>query len=287
MDGEGNVTAWMAEKASGDFVSKGRKGVMESRKGTITNPKVEEWIDLVKDAVFNAEDVLDEIDYEVSKRKLAAEQESQISVIGKNASPSTTLAINLRSKIHLKELTLEWCTDDEKSLHDKDVLENFQPHKNLKKLSIGNYGGIGFPNWLADHSLSNVVSLELKNRKYCIALPSLGLFPSLKSLSITGFHSIVAIGPEFCGNSSNASSLEILRFGDMKGWEEWKCEILSLTFPHLQELSIKNCLKLKGGLPQQLPSLRILVISNCEKLLSSIPFAPSLDKLVLRDCRNE
>ncbi|XP_028781985.1 putative disease resistance protein At3g14460 [Neltuma alba] len=202
-------------------------------------------------------------------------------------SPSRALAVNLRSKIHLKELTLEWCIDNEKSLHDKDVLENFQPHKNLKKLSIGNYGGIGFPNWLADHSLSNIVSLELRNCKYCISLPSLGLFPSLKSLSIIGFHSIAAIGPEFCGNSSNASSLEILRFGDMKGWEEWKCEILSLTFPHLQELSIKNCPKLKGQLPQQLPSLRILVISNCGKLLSSIPFAPCLDKLVLRDCGNE
>ncbi|XP_028789894.1 putative disease resistance protein At3g14460 [Neltuma alba] len=202
-------------------------------------------------------------------------------------SPSTAHAVNLRSKINLKELTLEWCKDKEKSLHDKDVLENFQPHKNLKKLSIGNYGGIEFPNWLADHSLSNLLFLELRHCKYCRSLPSIGLFPSLKSLSIIGFHSIVAIGPEFCGNSSNASSLEILRFGDMKAWEEWKCEILSLTFPHLQELSIKNCPKLKGQLPQQLPSLTMLVIYNCEKLLSSIPWAPSLDKLVLRDCGNE
>ncbi|XP_028775310.1 putative disease resistance protein At3g14460 [Neltuma alba] len=197
------------------------------------------------------------------------------------------LAVNLRSKIHLKELTLEWCIDNEKSPHDKDVLENFQPHKNLKKLSIVNYGGIEFPNWLADHSLSDLVSLELRHCKYCVSLPSIGLFPSLKSLSIIGFHNIVAIGPEFCGSSSNASSLEILRFGDMKSWEEWKCELVSLTFPHLQELSIENCPKLKGQLPQQLPSLRMLVISNCEKLLSSIPQDPSLDKLVLRNCGNE
>ncbi|XP_028757292.1 putative disease resistance protein At3g14460 [Neltuma alba] len=202
-------------------------------------------------------------------------------------SPSHALAVNLRSKIHLKELTLEWCIDNRKSHHDKDVLENFQPHQNLKKLSIGNYGAIEFPNWLANHLLSNLVSLELRHCKYCRSLPSIGLFPSLKSLSIIGFHSIVAIGPEFCGNSSNASSLEILRFGDMKAWEEWKCEILSLTFPHLQELSVENCPKLKGELPQQLPSLRMLVISNCEKLLSSIPWVSSLDKLVLKDCRNE
>ncbi|XP_028775315.1 putative disease resistance protein At3g14460 [Neltuma alba] len=177
------------------------------------------------------------------------------------ASPSAALGVNLRSKIHLKELTLEWCIDNEKSPHDKDVLENFQLHKNLKKLSFINYGAIEFPNWLVDHSLSNLVSLELRHCKYCISLPSIGIFPSLKSLSIIGFHNIVAIGPEFCGSSSNASSLEILRFGDMKSWEEWKCEILSLTFPHLQELSIENCPKLKGQLPQQLPSLRMLLES--------------------------
>ncbi|KAI9115253.1 hypothetical protein K1719_013572 [Acacia pycnantha] len=202
-------------------------------------------------------------------------------------SPSAASAVNLRSKVHLKELTLEWCIDHEKSQHDKGVLENFQPHQNLKKLSIGNYGGTEFPNWLADHSLSNLVSLELRNCKYCISLPSLGLFPSLKSLSIIGFHSIIAIGPEYCGNGSNATSLEILRLGDMNGWEEWKCETMALTFPHLRELSIENCPKLKGQLPQQLPSLRTLVICNCGKLLSSIPRAPSLDKLVLRDCGNE
>ncbi|KAI9112977.1 hypothetical protein K1719_016091 [Acacia pycnantha] len=49
----------------------------------ITNPKVKDWIDMVKDAVFDAEDVLDEIDYEMSKRKLEAEQKSQTSAIGK------------------------------------------------------------------------------------------------------------------------------------------------------------------------------------------------------------
>ncbi|XP_028789896.1 putative disease resistance RPP13-like protein 1 [Neltuma alba] len=202
-------------------------------------------------------------------------------------SSSAALAVNLRSKIHLKELTLEWCIDNKKSPHDKDVLENFQPHENLKKLSIGNYGGIDFPNWLANPSLSNLMSLELRHCKYCISLPSIGLFPSLKSLSIIGFDNIVAIGPEFCGSSSNASSLEILRFGDMESWEEWNCEILSLTFPHLQELSIVNCPKLKGQLPQQLPSLKMLVTSNCEKLLSSIPQDPSLDKLILRNCGND
>ncbi|XP_028789895.1 putative disease resistance RPP13-like protein 1 [Neltuma alba] len=57
--------------------------VDDAEQKQITNPKVEEWIDLVKDAVFDAEDVLDEIDYEMCKRKLEAEQESQTSAIGK------------------------------------------------------------------------------------------------------------------------------------------------------------------------------------------------------------
>ncbi|XP_054817056.1 putative disease resistance RPP13-like protein 1 [Prosopis cineraria] len=205
-----------------------------------------------------------------------------ISELQNIVSPVDALAVNLKTKIYLEELRLEWSMDNEKSQNDKDVLEKLQPYQNLKRLSISSYGGDGFPDWFVDLSLSKIVSLELRNCKYCSSLPSLGLFPYLKSLSIVGFDSIVAIGPEFHGNSSYTTSLEILRFGDMEAWEEWKYENMSLSFPHIQELSLENCPKLKGHLPPQLPSLRTLVIVNCEKLVDSILLASSLHKLVLR-----
>ncbi|XP_054815997.1 putative disease resistance RPP13-like protein 1 [Prosopis cineraria] len=192
--------------------------------------------------------------------------------------------VNLKSKTYVKELVLEWSINNEESQHDKNVLEMLEPHPNLKRLSISNYGGIRFPDWFTKFALSNIVSLELKNCKWCLSLPSLDLLPSLKSLLITGFHSIVTIGPDFYGNGSTTTSLEILRFRDMMTWVEWKCDVVLSAFPYLQELSIENCPNLKGHLPQQLPSLRMLVINDCEKFVASIPCAPSLHKLVLRNC---
>ncbi|MCI39167.1 CC-NBS-LRR resistance protein, partial [Trifolium medium] len=42
----------------------------------IRNQHVKAWLDAVKDAVFEAEDLLDEIDIQVSKCKLEAESQS-------------------------------------------------------------------------------------------------------------------------------------------------------------------------------------------------------------------
>ncbi|KAF7824659.1 putative disease resistance RPP13-like protein 1 [Senna tora] len=167
-----------------------------------------------------------------------------VSILGLQnvVNPGDALGANLTSKIHIEELHLEWSMDRDKPQNDKDVLEKLEPNKNLKKLQISNYGGIEFPYWFADSSLSNIVSLELSNCNYCLSLPSLGLLPWL----------------------------EFLRFEGMEEWEEWKCGNASgANFPRLRELSVVRCPKLKEHLPAQLPSLRKLVIDNCEQLQAS------------------
>ncbi|KAF7824658.1 putative disease resistance protein [Senna tora] len=198
--------------------------------------------------------------------------------------PMDAFESNFKNKMYLEELSLEWSVNNNQSQDDKDVLEKLQPHQNLKKLSIRNYGGIEFPDWLADLSLSNVVSLKLSNCKNCLSLPSLGLLTSLKSLSIIGFDSVVAIGPEFYGNTSCTipfGSLRILRFKDMVGWEKWNCENVSGIFLHLQELSLENCPKLKEEFPVQLPSLEKLIIECSEHFIPSVSWSPSLKVLGL------
>ncbi|XP_014502938.1 putative disease resistance RPP13-like protein 1 [Vigna radiata var. radiata] len=182
--------------------------------------------------------------------------------------PLDALEANLKNK-HLMELNLIWhrnqIPDDPRK--EKKVLENLQPSNQLEHLSIRSYCGTQFPSWIFDNSLSNLVSLELENCKYCLCLPPLGLLSSLKTLKITGLDGIVSIGAEFYGsNSSSFKSLERLEFYCMKEWEEWECKTTS--FPLLRQVGIVQCPKLKS-LPEQLLHLKDLSIQSCDILIIS------------------
>ncbi|KHN31998.1 Putative disease resistance RPP13-like protein 1 [Glycine soja] len=196
--------------------------------------------------------------------------------------PSDALAADLKNKTRLVELELEWNwnrnPDDSAKERDAIVIENLQPSKHLEKLSIRNYGGKQFPNWLSNNSLSNVVFLKLHNCQSCERLPSLGLLPFLENLEISSLDGIVSIGADFHGNgTSSFPSLETLKFSSMKAWEKWECEAVIGAFPCLQYLSISKCPKLKGDLPEQLLPLKKLQISECKQLEASAPRALELD----------
>jgi len=186
--------------------------------------------------------------------------------------PYDSLAADLKNKTHLVGLDLRWDLErkNEESIKEREVLENLQPSRHLKQLSIFNYCGTQFPGWLFEKFIFNMVSLELYYCKYCQWLPSLGLLTFLKYLEIDGLHEIVRIDADFYGNSCSAfASLEMLKFTDMQEWEEWKC--MAGAFPSLKELWVTNCPKLKGHLPEHLPRLRFLFIERCEQLVTSTP----------------
>ncbi|WVZ15921.1 hypothetical protein V8G54_013487 [Vigna mungo] len=124
----------------------------------------------------------------------------------------------------------------------------------------------------------------MKDCKYCLYLPPLGLLSSLKSLLIKGLDGIVSIGAEFYGsNSSSFKSLERLKFYDMKEWEEWECKTTS--FPRLRCLFMVQCPKLKG-LSEQLLHLEKLYIESCPNLIISehIEGTSALELLRTRSC---
>ncbi|XP_047164500.1 putative disease resistance protein At3g14460 [Vigna umbellata] len=199
--------------------------------------------------------------------------------------PSHASEAYLKNKPHIVELEFNWnwsCSSSvdssdsssDDSTKDEDVIENLQPSKHLKKLSIRSYMGEHFPNWLFDNSLPNLVSLVLKECEYCKRLPPLGLLPSLKDLRIEKLHGIVSIDADFYGNNSSSfKSLEKLYFFDMKEWEKWECKVVTGAFPRLQKLSIKGCPKLKGQLPELLVPLEKLCIRYCQKLEAFAPRA--------------
>ncbi|KAF3959650.1 hypothetical protein CMV_015558 [Castanea mollissima] len=75
----------------------------------------------------------------------------------------------------------------------------------------------------------------------------------------------------------------------MPEWQEWflfegEHEDGVGVFSTLKELCIIECPKLSGGLPSQLPSLIKLKIKKCQQLVASVPRAPTLNTLQLRDC---
>ncbi|XP_059652587.1 putative disease resistance protein At3g14460 [Cornus florida] len=178
---------------------------------------------------------------------------------------------NLKDKKHVEGLVLEWGGDTNDSHKERDVLDKLQPHAGLKDLSIVDYGGTRFPQWLGEsHSFPNLVSLSLISCSNCYSLPSIGQLPSLKDLRIKGLKEITEVGQEFYGDTSSPikpfQSLETLRFEEMLEWEEWHASGAG-EFSCLLELSLVDCPSLTCELPNHVPSLRKIKIFGCQRLM--------------------
>ncbi|TQD73939.1 hypothetical protein C1H46_040509 [Malus baccata] len=207
------------------------------------------------------------------------------------------LQANLKDKKGLKELTLGWRDDARicKEYHnDKDVLDKLQPPINLEKLTIKFYVRNRFPSWLGDSSFSHVQFMRLSQCS-CLSLPSLGQLPALRGLFIGGMNFLATVGPQFYGDGSSLiqpfQSLEKLIFMEMPEWEDWlPSGGQSSVFPHLKELVLKKCPKLRGNLPNHLPSLKKLCVSGCGVLHEratttfNVELQQSFEELTLDGC---
>ncbi|KAL6329431.1 hypothetical protein AAG906_020864 [Vitis piasezkii] len=208
-------------------------------------------------------------------------QELQNVVDAKDASEA-----NMVGKQYLDELELEWNRGSDVEQNGADiVLNNLQPHSNIKRLTIYGYGGSRFPDWLGGPSILNMVSLRLWNCKNVSTFPPLGQLPSLKHLYILGLVEIERVGAEFYGTEPSFVSLKALSFQGMPKWKEWLCMGgQGGEFPRLKELYIMDCPKLTGDLPTHLPFLTSLWIKECEQLVAPLPRVPAIRQLVTRSC---
>ncbi|GLT30405.1 hypothetical protein SLA2020_052060 [Shorea laevis] len=157
----------------------------------------------------------------------------------------------------LDELVLQWTDDFHTSpnvSNEDKVLSQLKPHYNLRRLTIEFFGGLKFPSWISDSSLSKLEYLKLRRCQNVTSLPSLGQLPLLKELIIEGM-------PKFNGDNSFSGS-----------------------FPSLVKLVLANCPRLIGKLPSHLPSLESLVIKKCPQLNYSPLSLPSLGVLEITDC---
>jgi hypothetical protein len=160
----------------------------------------------------------------------------------------------LNQKEYLQKLVFEW-SDKVVNTHDEatemSVLEDLQPHLNLKVLQICHYRGSEFPAWMREGLLQNLVSVTLNHCTKCKTL-TLGELPNLQVLYIKGMQ-------------------------ELEKWPEVQC-------PSLIQLEFSNCPKLRE-LPRCFFGLRRLKIKRC-KSLTALPVAPNLMFLILIDNPN-
>ncbi|KAM4072981.1 hypothetical protein ACB094_11G181300 [Castanea mollissima] len=201
-------------------------------------------------------------------------------------SNSESIVVNLREKQHLEKLILKWNHQDQvDNNEDVKLLEDPQPHENLKYLEVYQYKGVKFSSWVS--SLINLVDLTIKQCNRCRYLPPLSHLPSLKSLELDTMDDLEYI-------SDNDMSKEVLASSTT---------LSTPFFPSLKSLTIRECPNLKGWWgrterdlvaatsastpdhPQDqshnslplFPLLSNLRISNCPKM-TSMPLFPNLEE---------
>ncbi|PWA86765.1 Disease resistance protein [Artemisia annua] len=154
-------------------------------------------------------------------------------------------------------------------------------------------------NWVGDSSFDQLTELVLEGCRNCTHLPTLGQLSSLRKLSVKRMHEVKTVGP-FKGIA--LPSLESLEVEDMQGLEMWSTAI---SFPHLQEISIKECPKLEklfgdkgltrlqGEVLKHLGAVEILDIKYCGELKYlwesesvACTFLVSLRRLFVYNCNS-
>ncbi|CAJ2638912.1 unnamed protein product [Trifolium pratense] len=93
----------------------------------------------------------------------------RIEGLGNVIDSADAVMANLKDKKYLEELYMGFYKNESEEMNEwivernVSVLEALHPNSNLKRLTIVNYNGNSFPNWLRGSDLPNLVSLTLKN----------------------------------------------------------------------------------------------------------------------------
>ncbi|KAB1200326.1 putative disease resistance protein RGA1 [Morella rubra] len=175
------------------------------------------------------------------------------------SSPLEAKAANLKKKQYLQTLGLEWEAEDGDDTdgaieNDELMLENLQPHSNVRYLFISGYAGVRFSSWVP--CLSNLVSMRIENCKWCKHIPPLDQFPFLHLLQLVGLNALEYISDKRSHQCSPfLRSLCLVNLPNLRGWwrmmelvpaeqEQHHPLLLLPSFPCLSELVISNCPKM-------------------------------------------
>jgi hypothetical protein len=154
------------------------------------------------------------------------------------SSPLEANAAILERKQYLRTLRLKWAgpdfddRDSDKAIeNDEQLLQNLQPHLNLKQLMIEGYAGVRFSSWVS--SLSNLVKISISNCKWCQHIPPFDRFPFLKDVSLKNLSALEYISNDASDvSSSSLESLELLDLPKLRGWWRMREAIIAEQEPH-------------------------------------------------------
>ncbi|XP_058078515.1 putative disease resistance protein RGA1 [Magnolia sinica] len=192
---------------------------------------------------------------------------------------------NLKDKPNLRKLCFSWGGNIDLQLEGnvEQTLEGLRPHQNLKRLTVEEYMGVRFPDWMSSSFLPNLIEVSVINCRRCEQLPLVSHSPFLKVLMTWGMDAVKSIGKHFSGGddvTEGFQSLKELRLMDMLNLQEWSGFNGREVLPLLVELIVSRCPKLTM-LPD-LPSLKKLVLEyGNEMLLGSVANLSSLSSLCI------
>ncbi|KAL5778735.1 hypothetical protein ACOSQ2_009472 [Xanthoceras sorbifolium] len=228
----------------------------------------------------------------------------------KKGSSEESKEANLKGKQQLGVLRLEWereVNDHQVIAEDEVLLENLQPHSNLKELHVYGYRGGRFPHWiLSDLSLllPNLREIIIWRCYRCLQLPLFSQLPMLKVLQLEEVTAVEYIENHSVHNFSSSSSsrnntargegppaaffpsLKQLRLFDLRNLKGWWREVTDATRENNDEETAASVAEKQP--PQQdwllpsFPHLSKLVIGHCPKL-ASLPLHECLEELELKN----
>ncbi|CAI9277214.1 unnamed protein product [Lactuca saligna] len=218
---------------------------------------------------------------------------------------------DLYGKKNLSKIELCWNNkDDVANRNDKDVLEGLQPHENLQSLTIYNFSGDNFPQWVSTMAigiegkwtpLHKLVDIKLIRCHNCRHLPMLENLPLLRDLVLRNMDNLTCLsgflvkkGDKVTGSGSikplspSLRSLQLIGMERLEKWMDAATNSSTLLSPVLEKLYIYNCPKiavLDECHPHPLLSLKI---KNCKNLKSikSIEGLASLESLSIDGCHS-
>ncbi|XP_023728218.1 putative disease resistance protein RGA1 [Lactuca sativa] len=208
---------------------------------------------------------------------------------------------DLSSKKNLHNIHFKWSEDDQGANRiDMDVLEGLQPPRDVKTLTIKNFSGDNFPDWVMKMviyiegkwtPLDKLMDITLSNCRSCLSLPTLEHLPHLRHLSLENMDSLTCLRTSVGSGiikplSPTLTSLLLYRMRKLEKWIDGAPNSSEMISPVLRSLYIRECPKiihLDECHPHPLFSLQI---RGCEGLASikSIQGLTSLVSLHISMC---
>ncbi|XP_058721830.1 putative disease resistance RPP13-like protein 1 [Vicia villosa] len=186
--------------------------------------------------------------------------------------PTHAVKSRLQDKKYLEEIHMIF--DGSLMESNVSVLDALQPNNNLKRLTIQNYYGNHFPNWLSDCDLPNLISLKVESCHVIKIVDNNSTtvpFKSLKELYISDCPILKRALPQ------HLPSLQKLVI--------YRCEKLDVSIPncdHIIDLDLQNCNQiLINELPSSLKRFVLHENQYVEFSMDHLINNPNLEELVL------